>query len=167
MSGCASTPHLRDIPARDITLVGRNYSSPDYVKGMTHRVETGAFMPFGTRTQSGQTVTAGEKASGSVVRYDVESGELRTLAWGDCAIRTASASTRTGGSSSRSTALTNAANAGSSAILTTFTRLSKAPGTAGRTTPPASASTIHVGAPAGAAVSRLSPTHSTRTRLNP
>ncbi len=76
-------PDLHDIPCRDIVLTGRNYTTPNPLKpGADEQVETGAFSPFGTRTESGQIIRGRIPCSGSVLRIKPDGSGLDLVAWG-------------------------------------------------------------------------------------
>lgn len=74
-------PQFHDIPCKDVTLVGVNYDTPEiYKEGET--VSTGAFLPFGTASDSGQVIKGKIPCSGAVMRIPIEGGELQLVAWG-------------------------------------------------------------------------------------
>ncbi len=76
-------PDWRDIPAKTVTLTGVNLSSPDLrTASPTDRVETGAFVPFGTPTREGQTIPGQTKASGVVLRTRSSGTDTEVYAWG-------------------------------------------------------------------------------------
>lgn len=76
-------PDWRDIPAKTVTLTGVNLSSPDLrTASPTDRVETGAFVPFGTPTREGQTIPGQTKASGVVLRTRSDGTDTEVYAWG-------------------------------------------------------------------------------------
>jgi hypothetical protein len=77
-------PDLHDVPGQDIVLTGRNYTSPDVLDEAipTSTVETGAYVPFGTRTEPGQVIKGDVKASGSVLRCNPDGSDLELVAWG-------------------------------------------------------------------------------------
>jgi hypothetical protein len=72
---------FHDIPCQDITLSGINYETPDFFSEKAS-VSTGAFMPFGTATDSGQVVKGQIPCSGAVMRIPLEGGEPVLVAWG-------------------------------------------------------------------------------------
>jgi glucose/arabinose dehydrogenase len=77
-------PDVCDVPARDVTLVGANFGSQDVrVEGnITRRVETGAYVPYGTPTERGQVIKGNVKCSGSVLRCETDGSGLEVVAWG-------------------------------------------------------------------------------------
>jgi glucose/arabinose dehydrogenase len=78
----AKHPEFCDIPGADITLVGRNYESPDFLGSVTDRVSTGAYMPFGRPSAPGQVVPGQVKCTGSILRCNPDGSELELVAWG-------------------------------------------------------------------------------------
>jgi glucose/arabinose dehydrogenase len=77
-------PHLHDVPGQDIVLTGRNYTAPNVLDEAipTSTVETGAYVPFGTKTERGQVIEGDVKASGSVLRCNPDGSDLELVAWG-------------------------------------------------------------------------------------
>ncbi len=76
-------PEFHDIPSRDFILTGENYEDLDLeTVEPADREITGAFTPFGQETEEGQQVAGEVKASGSILRYDMETGELSIYADG-------------------------------------------------------------------------------------
>lgn len=78
------TPDLHDIPPVDIVLRGRNYVSRNALDPASgQRVVTGAFVPYGTRTQPGQVIPGRLPCTGAILRTPVNgNGELEWVAWG-------------------------------------------------------------------------------------
>lgn len=75
------SPEFHDIPCRDVTLSGRNFESEDPLHaGQT--ATTGAFVPFGTVTRSGQVVPGRVPCSGAIMRIPAEGGSPELVAWG-------------------------------------------------------------------------------------
>ena len=74
-------PEFHDIPGEDIELTGQNFKTKD-VMGGEGRVETGAFVPFGTTTAPGQVIKGAVKCSGSVLRVRPDGSDLQKVAWG-------------------------------------------------------------------------------------
>lgn len=77
-----ANPEVCDVPAKDITLAGRNYDVPNVLGNPITRVTTGAYVPFGTQTSNGQVISGSNKASGAILRADVSTGEVEMVAWG-------------------------------------------------------------------------------------
>ncbi len=73
---------VHDIPARDITLAGRNYDVPNVLGNPLTRITTGAYVGYGEQTYSGQIVRGSSKASGAILRADVQTGDVEVVAWG-------------------------------------------------------------------------------------
>jgi glucose/arabinose dehydrogenase len=74
-------PRFHDIPCQDITLAGVNYTTPDLLNGGANAT-TGAFLPFGTASESGQIIKGQLPCSGAVMRIPLEGGEPQLVAWG-------------------------------------------------------------------------------------
>ncbi len=68
-------PAIHDIPCRDITLVGRNYTD-------TFGVVTGAFQNYGVQSTPGQVVQGSTKCNGAVLRANPDGSGLDVAAWG-------------------------------------------------------------------------------------
>jgi glucose/arabinose dehydrogenase len=75
-------PDFSDIPAKDITLVGNNYEARNVLGNITEKVQTGAFVPFGTVTYPNQVIHGSVKCNGSILRCDPDGGNLEVVAWG-------------------------------------------------------------------------------------
>jgi glucose/arabinose dehydrogenase len=75
-------PEVCDVPARDITLVGRNYEAQDVLGDIRETVQTGAYVPFGTPTHPGQVIKGQVKCNGSILRCDPDGSNLEVVAWG-------------------------------------------------------------------------------------
>ena len=75
-------PDVHDVPAKDIVLVGRDFSDRDVLGDLRDRVETGAFVAFGTKTASGEVIPGDVKASGTILRCDPDGTALEVVAWG-------------------------------------------------------------------------------------
>lgn len=74
---------FHDIPGQDITLAGVNYSSANpLTDDPRDEASTGAFLPFGTPSRSGQVIKGQVKCSGSVLRVRPGGGEPELVAWG-------------------------------------------------------------------------------------
>lgn len=73
---------FHDIPCRDVTLAGHNFTSADVVKGTGSRVSTGTFQPFGTPNQAGQVVPGRLPCSGAVMQLSPDGSRLELVAWG-------------------------------------------------------------------------------------
>ena len=75
-------PDEHDIPAQDVTLVGRTYEVPNVLDNPLTSVVTSAFVPFGTRTDAGQRIPGSARASGAVLSSLPDGSDLRVAAWG-------------------------------------------------------------------------------------
>ncbi len=59
------SPEVHTTPCQDITLTGRNYETPDFrTADPSDTVRTGAYVPFGTETEPGQTIEEPRYAAG-------------------------------------------------------------------------------------------------------
>ena len=81
-------PEVSDVPAKDLKLVGRNYEARNVLADIREKVETGAYVPFGTQTTPGQVIRGNTNCNGSILRCDLDGNNLEVVAWG-CAIPTA------------------------------------------------------------------------------
>lgn len=75
-------PNVHDMPAQDVTLVGRNYEFRDVLGDLGQKVRTGAFVPFGTETFAGQVIKGNVKSNGSILRCNFDGSQLEVFAWG-------------------------------------------------------------------------------------
>jgi sugar lactone lactonase YvrE len=75
-------PEFHDIPCRDITLAGINYTSGNPLQEGSGQVTTGAFVPFGTPTSPGQVIRGQVPCSGSIMRVRPDGSGLDLVAWG-------------------------------------------------------------------------------------
>jgi glucose/arabinose dehydrogenase len=75
-------PEVCDVPARDITLVGRNYEAQNVLGDIRETVQTGAYVPFGTPTHPGQVIKGQVKCNGAILRCDPDGSNLEVVAWG-------------------------------------------------------------------------------------
>jgi glucose/arabinose dehydrogenase len=75
-------PQAHDIPARDVTLIGRNYEFRNVLGSVTETVRSGAFVPFGTETSPGQVIKGEAKCTGAILRCDPDGSNLEVVAWG-------------------------------------------------------------------------------------
>ncbi|MFL5668836.1 MAG: PQQ-dependent sugar dehydrogenase [Chloroflexota bacterium] len=75
-------PEVHDVPAKDVVLVGRDFGDRDVLGDLRETVQTGAFVPFGTTTTTGEVIPGATKASGAVLRCDPDGTQLEVVAWG-------------------------------------------------------------------------------------
>jgi glucose/arabinose dehydrogenase len=66
----ARHPELHDIPCRDVTLAGVNFDG------------TGAYLPAGTPSESGQVIKGQVPCSGAIMRVKTTGGPVELVAWG-------------------------------------------------------------------------------------
>lgn len=74
-------PDFHDVPCRDVTLTGENFTTPNPLRP-GEEATTGAFVPFGARTEKGQVVRGEVPCSGAVMRVRPEGGDVELVAWG-------------------------------------------------------------------------------------
>lgn len=71
------------IPCQDIVLTGQNFKGPNFLTDAEgDSVWTGAFVPYGTRTEKGQRVAGSPHCGGAVLSADPDGSDLRVHAWG-------------------------------------------------------------------------------------
>ena len=76
-------PSAHDIPCRDVTLRGVNFTSMNPFTPMADdEAVTGAFVPFGTVTQSGQVIDGRLPCNGAVLKMPAGGGAAQLVAWG-------------------------------------------------------------------------------------
>ena len=76
-------PEFHDIPCKDIILAGTNYTTNNVLKeGSEEKVTTGAFLPYGTPSDSGQVIPGSIPCSGAVMRIPLNGGGPELVAWG-------------------------------------------------------------------------------------
>ena len=67
-------PGLHDVPCKDTVLMGYNYRTPDPRTGAQGEVATGAFAPYGARTESGEVIPGRVPCSGGIFRVPLVVG---------------------------------------------------------------------------------------------
>jgi glucose/arabinose dehydrogenase len=78
-----NAPTLHEIPCRDYTLTGQNFTTGNPLTASpTDTVTTGAFVPFGTPTVEGQVIRGSERCSGAVYRVMRDGSGLEVYADG-------------------------------------------------------------------------------------
>ena len=76
-------PHAHDIPGHDLVLTGVNVETDNpLTQEPGARIETGAFVQFGTRTEPGQRVAAGLPCTAAMLRCNPDGSDLELFAWG-------------------------------------------------------------------------------------
>ena len=77
-------PDFHDVPCRDITLAGVNYTS-DNALGKGGKTTTGAYMPYGQSSNLGQTIVGKIPCSGAIMRIPLDAAPgtpPELVAWG-------------------------------------------------------------------------------------
>ena len=77
----AKHPEGHDVPAHDVVLSGKNYESVNPLNPL-EKVETGPFLPLGTKATEGQRIPGERMATGVVYRVNPDGSDLRAFAWG-------------------------------------------------------------------------------------
>ena len=76
-------PDFHDIPCKDITLTGANYTTENVLDDESNeKVTTGSFLSYGTTSEKGQVIPGEIPCSGAVMRVPVNGGEPELVAWG-------------------------------------------------------------------------------------
>jgi glucose/arabinose dehydrogenase len=76
-------PHGHDLPGYDLVLNGVNVETRDPLSSESNaRTQTGAFAPFGVRTEPGQHVAAQLPCTAAIMRCNVDGSDLELVAWG-------------------------------------------------------------------------------------
>ncbi|HEY3499486.1 MAG TPA: PQQ-dependent sugar dehydrogenase [Polyangiaceae bacterium] len=75
-------PEVHDVPCRDVTLTGKNFETKNPFDSEHRRVKTGAYVPYGTRTNAGQVIKGRLPCTGAILRVRPEGGPLELVAWG-------------------------------------------------------------------------------------
>jgi glucose/arabinose dehydrogenase len=76
-------PHGHDLPGYDIVLSGVNIETPNPLcEEDNARTQTGAFVPFGVRTEREQRVAAQLPCTAAIMRCNPDGSELELVAWG-------------------------------------------------------------------------------------
>jgi glucose/arabinose dehydrogenase len=76
-------PHNYDLPGYDIVLNGVNVETPDPLSDLPNATtETGAFAPFGQRTQPRQRIAAQLPCTAAIMRCNEDGSDLELVAWG-------------------------------------------------------------------------------------
>jgi glucose/arabinose dehydrogenase len=76
-------PNYRDIPCRDVMLSGKNYVSENILTDDPNdTVETGPFLPFGTRATPGQVIPGQVPCTSAILRANQDGSGVEMVAWG-------------------------------------------------------------------------------------
>lgn len=76
-------PTFHDIPCKDIVLTGQNYTEDNALtENPADKATTGAFVPYGQKTEANQTISGSVPCSGAILRMPIKGGPLELVAWG-------------------------------------------------------------------------------------
>jgi glucose/arabinose dehydrogenase len=76
-------PQLCEVPPVDVVLTGQNFVSDNLLKPGAHEpVETGAYVPYGTKTFPGQIIPGRLPCNGAILRVPLSGGPMQRVAWG-------------------------------------------------------------------------------------
>ena len=76
-------PHAHDLPGYEVELVGVNATTRDpLATNSNSTVTTGAFVPFGQPTDSGQRIAAQMPCTAAILRCEDDGRNLELIAWG-------------------------------------------------------------------------------------
>ncbi|HYD21400.1 MAG TPA: PQQ-dependent sugar dehydrogenase [Flavipsychrobacter sp.] len=76
-------PDFHDVPCKDITLVGENFTTDNVLTDdPDDKATTGAYLPFGTPSTPGQVIKGSVPCNGSIMRVPLEGGKAELVAWG-------------------------------------------------------------------------------------
>src|SRR5205085_2853513 len=67
---------------KDITLRGLNFETQNVLSEEHEKVETGAYVPYGTKTSNGQIIKGRIPCTGAVMRVPLSGGYPELVAWG-------------------------------------------------------------------------------------
>jgi glucose/arabinose dehydrogenase len=76
-------PHQHDIPGYTVTLAGVNVETDNPLAGTPGaRISTGAFAPFGTRSEAGTRIEGTVPCTSAMLRCNPDGSDLELVAWG-------------------------------------------------------------------------------------
>lgn len=76
-------PQFHDIPCRDVRVLGYNFRTPNpLTPEPDDEAVTGAFSPFGTRTEAGARIPGQVPCTGAIMRVPLAGGRPELVAWG-------------------------------------------------------------------------------------
>ncbi len=75
-------PQEREIPCKDITLVGENFETDNPLTPGDDKIMTGAYKPFGTSSTAGEVIKGDVKCGGSIARFNPDGSQYEVVAWG-------------------------------------------------------------------------------------
>ncbi|MGI6632941.1 MAG: serine hydrolase [Bacillota bacterium] len=79
----SENPELHDVPGKDITLTGENFTSLDLrTPNPSDTTSTGGFTAFGTTSSPGQVVEGSLKSNGVILRVKADGADSQVYAWG-------------------------------------------------------------------------------------
>ena len=73
---------VREIPCKDIVLAGQDFETENPLTPAADTTTTGAYQPFGTRSQPAQVIKGDVKCGGSILRFNPDGTGLELVAWG-------------------------------------------------------------------------------------
>jgi glucose/arabinose dehydrogenase len=77
-----SCPDLCDVPGGYVLLNGQNFDTPNILANIDEIVSTGAFSSFGVANHEYEVRKGVIKASGSILRANLDGSEMEMIAWG-------------------------------------------------------------------------------------
>jgi glucose/arabinose dehydrogenase len=76
-------PELHDIPCKDITLIGQNFTTDNpLTEDKNDKAITGAYHPFGEQSFPGEVIKGNSKCGGSIARFNPDGTDFELVAWG-------------------------------------------------------------------------------------
>lgn len=75
-------PNVHDIPCKDVTLAGKNYTTDNPLTEADDKAVTGAYKPFGSSTFAGEVIKGDVKCNGAILSFNPDGSDLRVEAWG-------------------------------------------------------------------------------------
>lgn len=78
-----NAPKTHDVPAMNITLASQNFESPNTLTAeQDDNAITGAFVPFNSSTEEGQTIKGELKCTSCILRANLDGTDLQLEGWG-------------------------------------------------------------------------------------
>lgn len=76
-------PSAHDVPAMNITLAGKNFPMPNPLTAeQGDNVTTGAFVPLGIETQTGQVIEGNIRCTSCILSANLDGTDLQLVGWG-------------------------------------------------------------------------------------
>jgi glucose/arabinose dehydrogenase len=76
-------PDFHDIPCKDITLNGRNYTTDNILTDASgDKATTGPYLPYNTAATKNQVIEGQLPCSGAILRIPISGGPVELVAWG-------------------------------------------------------------------------------------